>query len=127
MSDFFDEIEAIHHVSFIVSDLNRSKVFYTEVLGLEIDPNRPKMSSEGLWLNINANQQIHLLLTDDPYRSVERPDHPGLDRHIALKATDFIKMKAHLDNNNISYTTSKSGRDALFFCDPDKNTLEILG
>lgn len=116
---------AIHHISMIVSDIEQSKIFYCDVLKLEIDPNRPKMSSEGLWLNINEQQQIHLLLTDDPYKSVQRPEHAGLDRHVALKVKNFDDMKKHLKENGIAYTLSKSGRKALFCHDPDKNTLEI--
>lgn len=118
--------KAIHHASLIVSNLEQSSWFYCTVLGLEIDPNRPKMSGEGLWLSINENQQIHLLLTDDPYQSVKRPEHAGLDRHLALKAIDFEKMKMRLDDYDISYKSSLSGRKALFCHDPDKNTLEIM-
>lgn len=116
----------IHHTSLIISDLEKSEYFYCAVLGLKIDPNRPKMSSDGLWLNINDQQQIHLLLTDNPYESVVLPEHAGLDRHVALKASDFMRIKLRLDKHKISYTMSKSGRNALFCHDPDSNTLEII-
>lgn len=118
--------EAIHHISLIVSDIDQASWFYCTVLGLEIDPNRPKMSGEGVWLIINAHQQIHLLLTDDPYKLVKRPDHAGLDRHLALKTSNFEQIKEHLDKHEIAYKVSQSGRKALFCHDPDKNTLEIL-
>ena len=122
-----NSFETIHHVSLIISELERSEYFYCTVLGLKIDESRPKMSSDGLWLTINDSQQIHLLLTDDPYKSVQRPKHAGLDRHVALKANNFSQIKLHLDQYEIPYTMSKSGREALFCHDPDNNTLEILG
>ena len=31
-----------------------------------------------------------------------------------------------LDANKIEYTKSKSGRPAIFFRDPDSNTLEVV-
>ncbi len=123
MSNFF---ESIQHVSLIISNIERSKQFYAEVLGLAIDPNRPKMSSDGIWFNINSQQQIHLLLTDNPYKSVTPPTHAGLDRHVALRAKDFNAIKSRLDKYKIAYTLSKSGRNALFCRDPDKNILEII-
>lgn len=122
-----NNFEAIHHISLIISDLKRSECFYCTILGLSIDSNRPKMSSDGLWLTINESQQIHLLLTDNPYKSVQRPKHAGLDRHVALKTNNFFKIKEHLDQYEIPYTMSKSGRKALFCHDPDNNILEILG
>jgi len=118
-------IEAIHHVSIIISNIEKSKKFYCDVLKLEIDPGRPKMSSKGLWLNINEQQQIHLLLTDDPYKSVQRPKHAGLDRHLALKVKNLDEIKMHLEEHQIAYTLSQSGRKALFCHDPNNNTLEI--
>lgn len=123
MSNMF---EAIHHVSVIISNIEQSTQFYCSVLGLEIDSNRPKMSSEGLWLNINMHQQLHLLLVDnDPYATVIKPDHHGLDRHVALKTKNFEEIKMRLDRYKVVYKMSQSGRQALFCRDPDGNTLEI--
>jgi len=116
---------SIHHISFIISDLNRSKAFYCDVLGLEIDTARPDLNFDGIWLNINQQQQIHLLLVDNPDQA-DRPKHGGRDRHAAFKVRDFNLIRSHLDNSNIAYTLSKSGREALFCRDPDGNTLEIM-
>jgi len=116
---------AIHHVSMIISNIEQSMHFYCDILKLELDPSRPKMSSDGVWLNINEQQQIHLLLTNDPYKSVKRPKHAGLDRHLALKVKNLDEIKMRLEEHQISYTLSKSGRKALFCHDPDENTLEI--
>ena len=116
---------SIQHVSFIISEINAAKHFYCEVLEMQIDESRPQMSYDGLWLIINQNQQIHLLLLDNP-DSILRPEHGGRDRHAAFKVKDLSVIKARLDQYDIPYTVSKSGREALFCRDPDGNTLELI-
>lgn len=116
---------SIHHVSFIVSDLNKARAFYCDVLGMQVDQSRPKMKFDGVWLIINQHQQIHLLLVDNP-DPLQRPEHGGRDRHVAFNVNDLDVVKKHLDLNNITYTLSKSGRKALFCRDPDGNTLELM-
>ncbi len=116
---------AIQHASMIISDMVQSKHFYHEILGLPIDKSRPDLSFAGLWLNINENQQIHLLLVDNP-DPLERPLHGGRDRHTAFKVKQLSIIQMRLDKYGIAYTLSKSGRQALFCRDPDGNTLEIM-
>ncbi len=120
-----NNFSSIHHVSFIISDLKAAKDFYCKALGLQIDIARPELSFEGLWLIINQDQQIHLLLLNNP-DSVTRPEHGGRDRHAAFKVRNFPVIKARLDEHKIPYTVSKSGRQALFCRDPDGNTLELI-
>ena len=116
---------AIHHTSYIVTDIDRSKHFYHTVLGLEIDNSRPDFSFDGLWLNINPQQQIHLMCISNP-DSTERPEHGGRDRHTAFRVKDLSLITLHLDKHHVAYTISQSGRKALFCRDPDGNTLEIM-
>ncbi|MDP1620434.1 MAG: glyoxalase, partial [bacterium] len=40
--------------------------------------------------------------------------------------TDIAQLKARLDNAGVAYTTSQSGRSALFCRDPDGNALEFV-
>ena len=117
---------AIHHISVIVSDLKKSLHFYCDVLGLEIDQNRPNLSFDGAWLQINPDQQIHLLVVDNPDSTTQRPEHGGRDRHTAFKVIDINVIQSALELHHIVYTKSQSGRPALFCRDPDGNTLEIM-
>ena len=116
---------AIHHTSFVISDIEKAKHFYHDVLGLPINNARPKLSFEGLWLDINDQQQIHLLRLDNP-DPFERPTHGGRDRHTAFRVKQLSLIQMHLDEHKIAYTISQSGRQALFCRDPDGNTLEIM-
>ncbi len=43
----------IHHTSFIISSIDQSKSFYHDTLVLPINMNRPDLSFDGLWLDIN--------------------------------------------------------------------------
>ncbi len=120
-----NNFSAIHHASYIVADIEQAKHFYHEILGLEIEHSRPELSFDGLWLNINEHQQIHLLCIDNP-DSIKRPEHGGRDRHTAFKVQYLSRIQEQLDKHNIAYTISQSGRQALFCRDPDGNTLELM-
>lgn len=119
-------ITAIHHASLIISDLETSKRFYQDVLGLSIDKGRPELGFPGLWLTV-GEQQIHLLQLDNPDPVEGRPDHCGRDRHIAFTVDNFSQLVGCLERANIPYTVSRSGRKALFCRDPDGNALEFIG
>ena len=56
-----------------------------------------------------------------------RPEHGGRDRHVALTVDHFDVVRATLDEHNVFYSMSKSGRKALFVRDPDANAIEIIG
>jgi catechol 2,3-dioxygenase-like lactoylglutathione lyase family enzyme len=119
-------ILGIHHVTFISSDLARSRGFYEGLLGLKADPKRPLMSFDGIWYNVAAGQQIHLMLLPNPDAGVERPLHGGRDRHVAFMVDDVKALAAHLLAAGVAFTLSQSGRSALFCRDPDDNALEFV-
>lgn len=123
MSGF--QISQIHHASFIVNDIDKALYFYQTVLGLNIDPHRPDLGFPGAWLNIGG-QQIHLLELPNPDDASERPAHGGRDRHLAVSVTNIELLQERLKEYAIPYTSSQSGRKAVFCRDPDKNTLEFI-
>ena len=116
----------IHHVSVIVAEINKALCFYCDILGLQVDHSRPDLGYPGAWLTV-ATQQIHLMQLANPDENSQRPEHGGRDRHLALKVSDFSELKNTLDKHKISYTLSKSGRQALFCRDYDMNVIEIVG
>jgi len=119
-------ILGIHHVTFISSDLARSRGFYEGLLGLKVDPKRPLMSFDGVWYDVAAGQQIHLMLLPNPDAGVERPLHGGRDRHVAFMVEDVKTLASHLLSAGVAFTLSQSGRSALFCRDPDDNALEFV-
>ncbi|HEX5337972.1 MAG TPA: VOC family protein [Gallionella sp.] len=120
------KITALLHVTFLSRDLARSRDFYESILGLQPSPSRPQMSFDGVWYDVALNQQIHLMLLPNPEEGLQRPQHGGRDRHVALGITDLAALAAKLDGAGIAYTLSQSGRRALFCRDPDGNALEFV-
>ncbi|MGC2166702.1 MAG: VOC family protein, partial [Gallionella sp.] len=106
--------------------LARSRAFYEQLLCLKVDPERPAMSYQGVWYDVTDKQQIHLMLLPDPESGLVRPAHGGRDRHVALAVSDLADLIARLDQAGVAYTTSQSGRRALFCRDPDNNALEFI-
>ena len=120
------KITGILHVTFLTSDLVKARTFYEGVLSLQINPNRLKMSYDGVWYDIAPNQQIHLMVLPDPESGLQRPAHGGRDRHVALAVSDMTKLIERLKEAGVAYTLSQSGRRALFCRDPDQNALEFI-
>lgn len=116
----------LHHVSLIVEDLNIALAFYEELIGLEVDESRPDLGYPGAWLTLPNEQQIHLMQLDDPDKNSERPEHGGRDHHIAFMVSSIDKIASSLDDLEMPYTKSRSGRKALFCRDPDGNALEFI-
>ncbi len=124
MSEF--ELEEILHTSVIVSDTQRALAFYHDILGLPVSYARPELGYPGAWLNV-GDQQIHLLELPNPDPVTGRPLHGGRDRHIAIAVRNLQALRQRLDELGMTYTSSSSGRAALFIRDPDGNTLELIG
>ena len=116
----------LHHVSLIVEDLNIAMAFYDELIGLDIDNSRPDLGYPGAWLTLPGEQQIHLMQLDDPDKNSSRPEHGGRDHHIAFSVSSIDDIASSLENLEMSYTRSRSGRKALFCRDPDVNALEFI-
>jgi len=118
-------ILSIHHVSLLVSDTGRALDFYQGLLGLP-RAERPELGFPGAWLEVPGGGQIHLLELPSSMRGGQLPEHVGRDAHIALQVSDLEEMKERLDEVGISYTSSRSGRAAIFCRDPDGNGIELV-
>lgn len=115
----------IHHVSLVVADTQRALAFYHGLLGLPVDHGRPELGFPGAWLNV-AGQQIHLLEVPNVDPVEGRPEHGGRDRHLAFHVPDLDAFAQRLQQAGLSFTRSKSGRQALFCRDPDGNACELI-
>ena len=119
-------IKGFDHASVLVQDTGRALEFYSGVLGLELDPDRPDLSYPGAWLKLGEGGQIHLIELPNPDPVQGRPEHGGRDRHTALTVADLDAVIAALEKHALAYTLSSSGRRALFCRDYDGNTLELI-
>jgi len=114
-----------HHVSIIVSDLNKASRIYGDILGLELDV-RPDLNFEGLFYKLGHGQQLHLMKLINPDAQSKVPAHGGRYRHIALQVENLEEMTHKLTEAGITTTLSKSGRAAVFFYDDDDNAIELI-
>ena len=119
-------IVKFHHASLIVKDLEAALTFYQEVLGLDVDSRRPDLGYSGAWLILPGEQQIHLMVLDNPDKNSQRPEHGGRDHHIAFSVSSIESLMSSLKVFGTTFTQSKSGRKALFCRDPDGNALEFI-
>src|SRR5262245_10655214 len=81
------EYQLIHHVALTVSDLERSRKFYREVLRFREIP-RPPFTFPGAWFEIGGGQQVHLIVWENPTMRTGK----GLetrDVHFALRVPSF--------------------------------------
>ncbi|MCA1978109.1 MAG: VOC family protein [Thiobacillus sp.] len=119
------EISTLLHAGLLVADIDRARHFYEGLLGLVPCP-RPALPYPGAWYELGGGQQLHLMNLPNPDAETARPAHGGRDRHIALGVKDMAALRSCLDAAGIAYTSSQSGRPALFCRDPDGNTLEFV-
>lgn len=116
-----------NHCGIIVSDCEKSKKFFIDVLDFVDDSHlHPKtLPFPGAFLRFGAHQ-IHLMqcLNVDPV--VGRPEYAGRDRHLAMTVHNVDVVKKRLEREGIPYSMSSSGRRSLFCRDFDGNGFEFV-
>jgi glyoxylase I family protein len=112
-------ITQIDHVSVLITDLERSRRFYRDILGLKEIAKPRTFDFSVLWFDL-GNQQLHLLRKG-------RPDAIS-PRHFALRVADARQARAHFDNHGVAFqeTTPIPGADRFFVADPDGNRIEVI-
>lgn len=116
----------IHHVSLLVSDVDRSLAFYEKLLGLNRSDARPELGFDGAWFELGG-QQIHLIKMEPGETTGKPASRCGRDRHVAFRVDDIEQLIDKLTHAGIAYEQSRSGRPAVFCRDPDGNALEFIG
>ncbi|MFK8288790.1 VOC family protein [Capnocytophaga canimorsus] len=123
-------IKVLHHIAIICSDYEKSKRFYTEVLGFEIvrEVYREKRQSYKLDLSLKGKYLIELFSFPNPPKRMTTPEATGL-RHIALGVENILQEVAFLNSKNISTepirTDELTHKRYTFFKDPDDLPIEI--
>jgi glyoxylase I family protein len=123
-------VRSVHHVAIICSDYERSKDFYTRILGLDIlaENFRADRNSWKLDLMINGNYVVELFSFPSPPPRISRPEACGL-RHLAFAVDDIAKAIKSLNDNSVKTEPVRidefTGRKFTFFNDPDDLPLEL--
>lgn len=124
------KINRIHHVAIICSDYQKSKQFYTEILGFSVieETYRQERNSYKLDLRVGDIGQIELFSFPNPPQRSSRPEACGL-RHLAFEVDNIEETVTNLQNNGVETEEIRldeiTGKRFTFFKDPDALPLEI--
>jgi len=123
-------INKVHHIAIICSDYQKSKKFYTEVLGLDIirEVYRENRNSHKLDLALNGTYVVELFSFLNPPQRVSRPEATGL-RHLAFEVDDLEKIIANLEKFKIEAEPIRinefTEKRFTFIADPDNLPIEF--
>jgi catechol 2,3-dioxygenase-like lactoylglutathione lyase family enzyme len=128
-------ITSLNHYLVVSKNLERSRKFYEQVLGLEL-AERPDFGFPGYWLKTGGEICVHLA-SQDPNKVRDRfllKKHPkgtngsGSVDHIAFLAKDPEGVRDRIEQNKVEMHV-RSFPDAklfqIFLKDPDDVTIEL--
>ena len=129
------EILELHHVSLPTADLERSKAFYRDVLGLQ-ELARPDFPFPGAWYRL-GDRELHLIGGEPATWPADAGPHPRR-LHLAVRVASFAAALARLEA--AGYREDKPAEDPrrlmiqrrpvtgypqIYLVDPDRHLIEI--
>ena len=131
-------IRKLDHVSFLVKDVERSRRFYGQVLGLREIPRPSTVEHPGAWLTTDEHSfEVHLIgeaeagrvaQTHTRYRREELATGQG--SHPAFEVENLEATIQHLRTLNVEIVGGPrprgDGVQQVFICDPDGYLIELF-
>jgi glyoxylase I family protein len=123
-------IKSIHHVAILTADYEKSKSFYTGVLGFTImnETYREERKSYKLDLAIAGLYQIELFSFPEFTERASFPEAKGL-RHLAFAVTDIESSVQELIEHGVNVQEIRkdeiTNKRFCFFYDPNGQPLEL--
>jgi glyoxylase I family protein len=123
-------LNKIHHIAIICSNYQKSKHFYTEILGLTIVQEifREDRQSYKLDLALNGTFAIELFSFENAPKRTSAPEASGL-RHVAFEVNNILETRAYFTQKNIASeeirTDIHSKKQYFFIADPDDLPIEF--
>ena len=119
-------LKKIGHVNFRVADQERSKKFYTEVLGLKVAEEDPEHG--GVFMTLG--EDFHNVDVSDGRGRMDPATRPPgfvhvaftVDSHRALREA-YVALLEH--GIGVDHATNHENQRSIYFKDPDGNGLEI--
>lgn len=120
----------INHVAIICSDYEKSKKFYTDILGFKIinEFYRKQRESYKLDLELDGGDRIELFSFKNPPKRQSYPEACGL-RHISFEVSNIDNAVSYLNSRGIKTEPIRidefTNKEFTFFSDPDELPIEI--
>lgn len=124
------KLNRIHHIAIICSDYKKSKLFYVDILGLQVlhEVYREERQSYKLDLEVNGSYQVELFSFPHPLERQSYPEAAGL-RHLAFEVEDVEEWITYLMARDIKAEPVRidpyTNKRFTFFNDPDGLPIEI--
>lgn len=123
-------LKSIHHAAIICSDYEKSKNFYTHILGLEIIAENYREARDSFKLDLKLPNGGQIELFSFPH-SPDRPSFPealGL-RHLAFNVESVESVRDYLLSQGVDVEPIRvdeyTDKKYTFFSDPDGLPLEL--
>lgn len=116
----------LHHVSLAVTDLERARAFYRDVLGL-CEVARPDFDFAGVWFRA-GERQLHLIVNPTARTLRGETDLQPCEAHVALRIESYRDAVEHLTALGVHHEAKPVNRTAwpqIFLADPDGNMIEL--
>ncbi len=112
----------MNHFTVLARDLDETRAFYVEVLGLAEGP-RPPLGFPGAWLYAAERPVLHVVA------GRELPAEPrGVLDHMAFSATGLADIAKRLETRKVPYDLRRQPESRvwqLFFFDPNGARVEL--
>jgi catechol 2,3-dioxygenase-like lactoylglutathione lyase family enzyme len=123
----------LQHYTIEPSNLEATKDFYCDVLGLE-NGDRPPLGFPGYWLYSGGVPTVHLLGDRKPREGIvvrgaeAKFDNTGRFDHIAFSASDLPAVRQRITGKNVKFREQvipRTGGTQIFLYDPDGIGVEL--
>ena len=122
--------QSLNHYTILTRDLEATKNFYTDIVGLTVG-DRPPLPFSGYWLYCGGVPTVHLVghrPDDEPIHDEPgKPAETGRLDHIAFSCEGLKEMKTNLERHGIKYderVLPRLNMTQLFYYDPDGIAVE---
>ena len=124
----------LQHCSLLVRDLEKSKVFYRDFLGMSEIP-RARAFAKGAWMS-SGEAEIHLIQAKETTAAAgfhldDEGGKIGLATHIAFEVADLTDLLGRAATLDIPIVGGPIQRDdgvtQYYFHDPDRYLIELFG
>ena len=131
------EIRKLDHAALLVRDVEQSRRFYGQVLGMQELPRPSTFDFPGAWFR-KGSAEIHLIGEDEPGRAAQvqpggyRPEELSIGHvaHIAFEVADLEEARQHLQAHDVAIVGGPRPRGdgvlQMYVRDPDGYVVEFF-